>query len=855
LVGVVCSTTTYVDGEQGSDRNSCLTFDAPCATIRAGDGVVKIAGGSYSGSGNTGIEVSGPDVTLTIQGQDLVLVTLSDASSGDRFLDVVGGATVTIEAVTFLRGGALGGSVLRSVGATLRLAYLTFSLSNTSSLNSTSSVGSVYAEDSVLSVDNCLFADTLADKGGAVYATSSSITVTLSTFSNCAAREAGGAIYADTAVRVVLNQTTFTGGVEKGPYDAQRLGGAVYVSGVVPDGDEGDDVVVVVEDCNFQTFTGLEGGALYVQRTLSLAHVAFSNCNASNAGGAVWVSNDSAGNGGLFVSDSDVDNCRATLGGGLHVTAARLNMSDTRFNGNIATGSGGGVWWGPGTGTASIVLVTFVSDIAGQSGGGMFLNGTGEGTAADIFDSVFSGNLGATGGGALAAVDVALDLRNGTFTDNKATASTLHNGSGGALYLSGSLAPVSIRSSVFQRNMADSTGGAVQLVETPAESIITACNFTDNVAEDGCGGAVHQSGGNCVLLDVRMEDGTAKNGAAACFDDGAKTQAEKLVVQGNTCPNGQLGWMSSAIAVLDGTVTAWGTFIGNTNDVTTGDLLVQSSAASLLVTSTDTFSASAVGGDLSVVGSSTLEEVRVTRQGLLLLDPAVSTMNIRNLYMEAGEIRSTATNGVLSVDSFRPAGKDDKILNVSLVTIAGTLDTTARGDDEDYGIPTDSSDQVIYGTLEFLDGSQLATTKNTTFIGHVTLDAGAVLGLSFNYSDLAMTASRFTAHGSLYLYILEGIRDPEVPVLVCSENCDGAFLSEEATGRKYSEDYNVAISYDVDNSNELLVLSVTLVEKSSYGAGAIVGIVLGVLLVIGIGAGLGFLFVKSRVEVGYQPLN
>jgi hypothetical protein len=247
------------------------------------------------------------------------------------------------------------------------------------------------------------------------------------------------------AAGTVTNCATFgTVGTAGTLADALNLGGTVTFS---------CNGTIIVPQISITTSTNLNGNGFNVTlsgnnanaifmvdsgQTLAIDRLIIANANATGNGGAIQ------NNGGVVnITNSVFNNNRATGIGGaiINNNLGNISIATSTFNGNIA-GGGGAIY---NTGNLSISNSTFSNNQAiGVFGGGALFN-----TATlDIGLSTFSGNTAAgEGGGAIRQTDGTATISFTTIAGNQATA-----GSGGGVLRDGGT--INATSTIFGSNVA-----------------------------------------------------------------------------------------------------------------------------------------------------------------------------------------------------------------------------------------------------------------------------------------------------------------------------------------------------------------------------------------------------------------
>ncbi len=186
-------------------------------------------------------------------------------------------------------------------------------------------------------------------------------------------------------------------------------GGGVYIRDASP----------TIRDCHFYWNTAaIDGGAIYVEANTTDASVTIEGClitenQAGDFGGGVGAVAQNPGNAvSVILDDVTLEHNIATEGGGVgmfcHTTSASLDVTNTRFVGNYASYSGGGVevvaQETNGVIQPTLTNVVFVDNSA-EFGGGYSQYGIYHGTAiATLSHLTVTGNEAFADGGGLANV-------------------------------------------------------------------------------------------------------------------------------------------------------------------------------------------------------------------------------------------------------------------------------------------------------------------------------------------------------------------------------------------------------------------------------------------------------------------
>lgn len=313
----------------------------------------------------------------------------------------------------------------------------------------------------------------------------------------------------------------------------------------------------------------VSGGAIESSGAqLILEHVQLRNNRASVSGGAIYCFA-----GVLAIHNSVIVNNQAETGGAIYNDGCRLEITDTSFADNRASGAtgrggavenatagvltarnisfrtnyaldGGGLYnaigadadllrvsftentagYGGGIENSGVLTVTnslFVGNEATGSGGGIWnLNG-----AAMIAQTTFSDNFAYEGGGVNSYGSV-LDMREVNVVSNYANGMS-GTPNGGGLYHAGGVALIA--DSTIQGNYAANNGGGIYQA---SDDNLTLTNVTiaGNIAT-GLGGGLYHYGRYAVLTNVTLASNQAGIAGHAIYEDSPQTPAHPGVVQ------------------------------------------------------------------------------------------------------------------------------------------------------------------------------------------------------------------------------------------------------------------------------------------------------------------------------------
>ena len=194
--------TIYVNGSNGADTNDGSSWATAKLTIANAtetvdpNGIVKIADGQYTGTGNTNIPLT-KNMTIIGESQN---GTIINGTGTNWVFNIQSGVTVTICNLTLTDGYATdyGGAIYNQ--GNLTVTNCTFN-QNQALLG-----GAIY-NDGIVTISGSTFTANTAFWGGALW-NANLLTVTGCTFTDNHATNSGGAIYNDGSV--TISRSTFT---------------------------------------------------------------------------------------------------------------------------------------------------------------------------------------------------------------------------------------------------------------------------------------------------------------------------------------------------------------------------------------------------------------------------------------------------------------------------------------------------------------------------------------------------------------------------------------------------------------------------------------------------------------------
>ena len=239
-----------------------------------------------------------------------------------------------------------------------------------------------------------------------------------------------------------------------------------------------------------------QGGGLSASARVVLENVDLIQNQSTVSGGGIWTDGDlSATNVRVEMNHCLGPSCD---GGGIFAAGATLITGTSIISGNVADGSGGGVYAYAGVRAHNITITNNVSQ---ESGGGLWANGALTLTNATVISNYSQFN----GGGIHANGSGWVDL--GSFERNVA------DFAGGGLSIGNDLA---VTASDFTANQAASTGGAIS---TQGDITLSDSLITGNISM-GSGGGLIAANGLVVSSTFTLNEATMTGGGALINGNG-----------------------------------------------------------------------------------------------------------------------------------------------------------------------------------------------------------------------------------------------------------------------------------------------------------------------------------------------
>ncbi|MBQ6628383.1 MAG: right-handed parallel beta-helix repeat-containing protein, partial [Methanobrevibacter sp.] len=294
---------------------------------------------------------------------------------------------------------------------------------------------------------------------------------------------------------------------------------------------------IEMNGCTFTNNTVTSnGGAAYVNGNgTSLVNCNFTNNTASSTGGALYLTtnaNNTNIESGVFKSNK-ADNASS-----LYVGSVRNIVSNCNFTDEVATTNGGAIVID--NGNNQIIGSNFTNCSANNQGGAIYSKISK--TDLDIIDCIFIKNRATEGSACYSSQLNIVRISGSTFEDNNASniATVYFHGIG-----------ITISNSTFNNNVAQQHAGLYLQVDGQTGNII-GCNFTNNNATNGDGGAIYDYSSRVVTVsDSRFENNSASGNGGAIF----VTSRACTVVADSHFINNTAGVNGGAIYVAGDNVT------------------------------------------------------------------------------------------------------------------------------------------------------------------------------------------------------------------------------------------------------------------------------------------------------------
>ncbi|HEX7901448.1 MAG TPA: right-handed parallel beta-helix repeat-containing protein [Planctomycetota bacterium] len=272
---------------------------------------------------------------------------------------------------------------------------------------------------------------------------------------------------------------------------------------------------------------------------LTVIDCVFTNCRTRNpgpdrGGGAIraWGQRHTRISGCVFTD------CQASNGGAVNSLGSQLTIINSRFERNVAFGTGGGAEVGGGGGIGGAVYIDNVHLNADAPefnlSGSVFRNNVANAHAGAVFgyttaEDVIPPDLAPV---SLTRVDAC------TFSGNQVTGQGGGGGHSGAFYSQNGTRV--FEDSTFDGNVSANVAGGV-FVTGAGDVGFTNCTLRGNAAA-GLGGALFLSGGTTTLMNVTIAENSSALFAGGIFRGGASVTMTNSLLQNNTGTDLFNGW-------------------------------------------------------------------------------------------------------------------------------------------------------------------------------------------------------------------------------------------------------------------------------------------------------------------------
>ena len=499
-------------------------------------------------------------------------VAMTDGEISNNYVDGNSGGAISVYLGTFTMdngtisnntASASGGAFMVRNGSTLTINGGTIS-NNKAKVTGDNGGGAIFAHrNTTVNITGGIIDNNsaTAGNGGAILAFETSVlTIKNATVSNntSGSEKNGGAVY------VAANaELTLEGGATFSNNTADANGGAIAVLGTVTE-KEGTS-------CTFTENTAVNGGAIYVSGTCTMAGSTIDS-NTASYGGAVCIdgagsytmsggsitANTASGNGsGVYAKGTDAD------------TIATFTMSGGSISGHGTADEPKSV-----VGNAvriaeySTFNMTGTADISSN-----YSKTTGNGVRVDENGSfIMSGgtiqNNHTTGTGSGVEVKGSFAMSAGTITENTA------GGSAGGVIIRDT-GTFSMTGGTIEENTADTNGGGLYIQVSSNNVALTGGNIVGNTAING-GGIYVSCNKTVTMSDVIIRDNTATgNGGGICVNTAAGciltsgTISENNAINGGgvyTENKGKFTMEGGSITTNEATACGSGVYVGTATD-------------------------------------------------------------------------------------------------------------------------------------------------------------------------------------------------------------------------------------------------------------------------------------------------
>jgi predicted outer membrane repeat protein len=248
-----------------------------------------------------------------------------------------------------------------------------------------------------------------------------------------------------------------------------------------------------------------------------------------------------------------------TYGGCIYARRSVTRLVNVTMRGCQATAAGGALYvYG---GSASITGGT-IAENGAVNGGAIYVSQAG--TLA-VRDAAFQSNTVSGDGGALYTDNSAVEIQNSSFTGNRAEGTTgkPFAGLGGAIYTNNPGAKLTVGDSRFTGNLASESGGAI-FADYDTTTTIAGSFFTDNKAQPqrsgayGSGGAIGQVRGVLTLSNSELRNNQAFSGGGLYNGKESRASLSRVLISENrvALSGGGIYSIWATLSIADSSIVA-----------------------------------------------------------------------------------------------------------------------------------------------------------------------------------------------------------------------------------------------------------------------------------------------------------
>ena len=466
-----------------------------------------------------GAIIAGLDSTLDIKGTTFV----GNKAFQGGAIEVEKQVQLSIKNCVFEDNSAqfVAGAIVAEINVTLHIQVTTF-VGNKAAIQG----GTIFVQSEVhLGINNCTFENNSAQSVTGAVGALHNVTVDIQGtkfVGNKALLFDGGAINIEQQGHLRITNSVFENNTCPG------LGGAITGT---------DSTTLHIHKTNFTGNRASQSGAINIGQYgyLRITDCIFTDNHAKKIGGAVAGGKDVV----LDIHETNFTGNSASEGGAINVQQqANLSLINCRLDGNFASDHSGAI--------ASIIFVTleirgtnFIGNSAPNAAGALIVSQS----QCHVVNCVFHSNtVNAVGGAVCTELKSSLQIENTNFTNNKSS-------DGGAVYLD-STSKLQANMCMFSKNFAQQSGGAVKL-NGHSTVVIKSCQFLANHAWGGPGGALELN--NQDRLSIRhtlfLRNVASADGGAVSVYGGA------ITIDNITCVGNQAVGFGGCLSITSVTLT------------------------------------------------------------------------------------------------------------------------------------------------------------------------------------------------------------------------------------------------------------------------------------------------------------